>query len=134
MARRAILSFRTAECSALRERQTDKAASATSLDVSIRSGYRSGNRPVLPSPSSADHAHGRRMLPYLKQGAQRRHERERLVQHHMVARLRNLDERDLAVEEPAHVVADVIAPDHRLVALHERDAAARGPEQVLRGP
>src|ERR1700760_2070339 len=50
----------------------------------------------------------------------------------MVTRLRNADERHLAVEQTVHVFLDVVVPDDRLIALEHGDAAAGFPQEILR--
>ena len=71
------------------------------------------------------------MIPIREQGPQRRDERQGLIEHHVVARLRNFDDRRGAAQEVEHVFADFGRHQHRTLAAEDADAAL-GRAQALR--
>jgi hypothetical protein len=66
------------------------------------------------------------MFPIGQKGAQRRHERERLVQQHMVLGLGNFDHGCGAAQEVEHVFPDLGRQQDRILAPEDRDSAFGG--------
>lgn len=65
------------------------------------------------------------MIPVSQKRAQRRHKGKRLVKHHMMARLRDLDHGRGPTQQIEHIFPDLGRQQHGKLSPHDGNAAAR---------